>query len=28
LRYDLTRRLQLQTETGTRMGVDLFYTIH
>lgn len=27
LRYDLARHLQLQTETGTRSGVDLFYTI-
>lgn len=27
LRYDLTRRLQLQTETGDAQGADLFYTI-
>jgi len=26
-RYDLTRKLQLQTETGNAQGVDLFYTI-
>ena len=27
LRYDLTKRLQIQTESGTSQGVDLFYTI-
>lgn len=27
LRYDLTKNLQLQTETGGRQGVDLFWTI-
>jgi translocation and assembly module TamB len=27
LRYDLTDRLQIQTETGRSQGVDLFYTI-
>lgn len=27
LRYDLTDRLQIQTETGRTQGVDLFYTI-
>ncbi|MBL3590955.1 MAG: translocation/assembly module TamB domain-containing protein [gamma proteobacterium endosymbiont of Lamellibrachia anaximandri] len=27
LRYDLTDKLQIQTETGRSQGVDLFYTI-
>ncbi len=27
LRYDLTKRLQIQTESGASQGVDLFYTI-
>jgi translocation and assembly module TamB len=27
LRYDLTKSLQIQTETGQTQGVDLFYTI-
>ncbi|PUE00552.1 MAG: DUF490 domain-containing protein [Candidatus Sedimenticola endophacoides] len=27
LRYDLTERLQIQTESGTGQGIDLFYTI-
>ena len=27
LRYDLTKKLQLQTESGTSQGADLFYTI-
>ena len=27
LRYDLTKRLQIQTESGQSQGVDLFYTI-
>jgi translocation and assembly module TamB len=27
LRYDVTKNLQLQTETGGRQGVDLFWTI-
>jgi len=27
LRYDLNKRLQIQTETGRAQGVDLFYTI-
>ncbi len=27
LRYDLTEKLQIQTETGRAQGVDLFYTI-
>jgi translocation and assembly module TamB len=27
MRYDLTRRVQLQTETGDAQGADIFYTI-
>jgi translocation and assembly module TamB len=27
LRYDLTERIQVQTETGTVHGADVFYTI-
>ena len=27
MRYDLTKRLKLETETGTQSGVDLHYTI-
>ena len=27
LRYDLTRRVQLQTESGAAQAVDIFYTI-
>jgi translocation and assembly module TamB len=27
LRYDMTKRLQIQTESGNSQGVDLFYTI-
>ena len=26
LRYDLTRRIQIQTETGRAQGADIFYT--
>jgi translocation and assembly module TamB len=27
MRYDMTKRLQIQTESGTSQGVDIFYTI-
>ena len=27
LRYDMTKKLQIQTESGTAQGVDIFYTI-
>jgi len=27
LRYDLTEKLQIQTESGRSQGLDLFYTI-
>ena len=27
MRYDMTKKLQIQTESGTSQGVDIFYTI-
>jgi translocation and assembly module TamB len=27
MRYDMTKRLQIQTESGSSQGVDIFYTI-